>query len=388
MIMWKQRSSFEQSNVLDVTIQCQFNVATKNVMEFSSMYATPPPRQQTTNGACPTTCVQRAHHAGTTNQCRFDNVTPTKPSYQCAYEAQQCYFGDSESIDISDGVRFDSESSNFGHPDEYTNSCGFNTCTSGAGYYTPCMNDSGYGSPLVHLRNDKVETFSSCVGLPGQSQSGSGVLECVSNVTSDSGVLTQCGDAFDVHSRSDINSPVHRNSVDEPCEEMEIAMREKAVIQRLFSLRVVDNESANDIEHYYQSQTTAIDLERHNVLSQMTYSVGSSHSIQTYYNRKLLSLLECIKGKLSAVENRKCKGTKCKVNNDRKSRLLPKRVVKVMQTWYDENLENPYPSKEVTLSIASEGAVTVEQIRKWFANKRNRSRNNKLKASDKDTDEL
>lgn len=384
--MWKQRSSFEQSNVMDVTIQCQFNVATKNVMEFSTMYATSP-RAQTTHGAYPATCVQRTHPVGTTNQCRYDNVTsdnvtPDKPSYQCAYEPQQCYFDDSESIDTSDGVRFDSDISYFGHPGEYSSSCGFNT--SGAGYYTSCMNDSGYGSPHVQHGHEKV--FSSCVGL--QSQYCSAVLENVSNVSSDSDVLSQCGDAFNGHPRSDVNSPVTTNSVDGHCEETEIAMREKDVIQRLFSLREVDNESANHIEHYYQSQTTVIDVERHNLLSQMTYGVGSSHTIHTYYNRKLLSLLKCVEGKLSTVENRKCKTAQCKTKNDRKSRLLPKHAVKVMQIWYEENLDNPYPSREVTLSIATEGAVTVEQIRKWFANKRNRSRNNKLKASDKDTDEL
>jgi hypothetical protein len=298
----------------------------------------------------------------------MDNITPTKPNYQCEYQAQQRYFGDSVPFENSCGSLNEQ-----GSPSAYSTPFGFNN--SAPGYYSSCMNDSGYGSPLVQLGHEKNSAFTPCVELSRQSESGSPVFENVKH----SSVHTN---AF----QSDTNSPVQQLSpVEETCE-MKIAMRERDVMQRLFSLRNIDSKAADDIEQYYQSQTTMIDLERHNVLCQMAYDKGSSDSIHKYYNLKLLSLLEGIEGKLSACESKKCKGSKCKINSDRKSRLLPKHAVKVMQSWYDENLENPYPSREVTLSMASEGGVSVEQIRKWFANKRNRSRNNKLKACDMDMD--
>lgn len=62
----------------------------------------------------------------------------------------------------------------------------------------------------------------------------------------------------------------------------------------------------------------------------------------------------------------------------RKTRLLPKRSVKILDTWFEDNLSNPYPSRDQTLHLAMDCELSVEQIRKWFANKRNRSRNNKL----------
>lgn len=363
--MWQQRTSFEQANVLDVTIQCQFNVATKNVREYSATYTTPHAQPKT-----PNTYHRRGNTDGHIGQFHADNVTPTKPSYQCEYQAQQRYFSDSIPVENSCGLL--SEQGSPSVPQHaYSTPFGYNN--SGPGYYSSCMNDSGYGSPLVQLIHEKNSSFTPCVELSRQSDSCSPVFESVKHSSAH---------VF----QGEINSPVQQmNSIEETCE-MKIAMRERDVMQRLFSLRNADSKAADDIEQYYQSQTTMIDLERHNVLCQMAYDKGSSDSIHKYYNLKLLSLLECVEGKLSASENKKCKGSKCKMNTDRKSRLLPKHAVKLMQTWYDGNLENPYPSREVTLSMASEGGVSVEQIRKWFANKRNRSRNNKLKACDMDID--
>ena len=51
----------------------------------------------------------------------------------------------------------------------------------------------------------------------------------------------------------------------------------------------------------------------------------------------------------------------------------------VMQTWYDEHLDNPYPSKNEKDELAQRGGITVTQVKSWFANKRNRSNNTRPK---------
>lgn len=370
--MWQQKNAFEQSNVLDVTIQCQFNVATKNVTELSTKYCLP--SQQTTPNTYPAPCSGGQRVSENMVQCRVDNVTPTKPMYQCEFEAQQQRHGDS--VLVGNSCRYENEVSMTG----YRNSATFNN--SGSGYYFSHMNDSGYGSPVMQMGHENNSVFSPCAETSRQSESGSPVLESGKNLQVHLDIFSECKGVNSIHSENS------GKDLDYDSCGMKIAMRERDVMQRLFSLRSVNGKAANDIEQYYQSQTTAIDLERHSVLCQMAYNKESANSIHKYFNLKLLSLLECVEGKLSASENRKCKGIKSKTNTDRKSRLLPKHAVKLMQTWYDENLENPYPSREVTLSMASNGGVSVEQIRKWFANKRNRSRNSKLKASDIEAEDL
>ena len=48
-------------------------------------------------------------------------------------------------------------------------------------------------------------------------------------------------------------------------------------------------------------------------------------------------------------------------------------AVRVMQSWYDRNAEHPYPSHDTCTVMAQAGGITVEQVKKWFANKRLRN---------------
>ena len=54
---------------------------------------------------------------------------------------------------------------------------------------------------------------------------------------------------------------------------------------------------------------------------------------------------------------------------------LSKRAVKLMESWYQANLHHPYPSATVCEALALSGAITVEQVKKWFGNKRSRKCN-------------
>ena len=56
-----------------------------------------------------------------------------------------------------------------------------------------------------------------------------------------------------------------------------------------------------------------------------------------------------------------------------KSNELPARAIEMMNVWYQENTEYPYPSTEDYKVMSSAGNITLTQARKWFANKRIRS---------------
>ena len=50
---------------------------------------------------------------------------------------------------------------------------------------------------------------------------------------------------------------------------------------------------------------------------------------------------------------------------------------RILSSWYERHLEHPYPD-HVTLQVLSEtGGVTVEQVQKWFSNRRMRDKNTK-----------
>lgn len=52
-------------------------------------------------------------------------------------------------------------------------------------------------------------------------------------------------------------------------------------------------------------------------------------------------------------------------------------AVRIMTAWYNNNSEHPYPSYESAQVMATAGDITVDQVKKWFANRRRRSNNTK-----------
>lgn len=76
--------------------------------------------------------------------------------------------------------------------------------------------------------------------------------------------------------------------------------------------------------------------------------------------------------------------SKLKASDSRVYRRLYKRkgvlnpiAVRIMTSWYVNNSEHPYPSYESAEIMAKAGDITVEQVKKWFANRRRRCNNTK-----------
>ena len=63
----------------------------------------------------------------------------------------------------------------------------------------------------------------------------------------------------------------------------------------------------------------------------------------------------------------------------RHNQPLNLKAVNIMTCWYEDHLDNPYPSKAEKEMMAKEGGLTLTQVKSWFANKRNRSNNTKPK---------
>ncbi len=52
-------------------------------------------------------------------------------------------------------------------------------------------------------------------------------------------------------------------------------------------------------------------------------------------------------------------------------------ALEIMENWYKRNEEHPYPSHDVCCTLANKGGITAEQVKKWFGNRRYRSKNTK-----------
>lgn len=52
-------------------------------------------------------------------------------------------------------------------------------------------------------------------------------------------------------------------------------------------------------------------------------------------------------------------------------------AIRVMESWYMRNEDHPYPNNQTVEVLSSAGQIAPGQVRKWFANRRLRSKNTK-----------
>ena len=49
----------------------------------------------------------------------------------------------------------------------------------------------------------------------------------------------------------------------------------------------------------------------------------------------------------------------------------------ILNQWYEANLYNPYPTEEQKEELARKTGLSIEQVKRWLANKRSRANNTK-----------
>ena len=52
-------------------------------------------------------------------------------------------------------------------------------------------------------------------------------------------------------------------------------------------------------------------------------------------------------------------------------------AIKILVSWYERKYEHPYPTHDAIQVLATAGNITVEQVQKWFSNRRMRDKNTK-----------
>ena len=57
-----------------------------------------------------------------------------------------------------------------------------------------------------------------------------------------------------------------------------------------------------------------------------------------------------------------------------KKKGLPHKTTKLLNQWFEEHLDHPYPTEEEKKQLSSRGEITMEQVSRWFANKRSRTK--------------
>ena len=157
------------------------------------------------------------------------------------------------------------------------------------------------------------------------------------------------------------------------------------------------------LEQMYREQAAELESQRYHALC--TPGGLSTVSVSLYYDQQHQYLISRIQHSLQLLEQKQQlqKPTKCqrsvnkevtatitepvcnsdaepKPDNQRKHnkfRPLNSVAVRILSSWYQRNKEHPYPNHETCEVMGKASNISVEQVKKWFSNRRMREGNTK-----------
>ena len=158
-----------------------------------------------------------------------------------------------------------------------------------------------------------------------------------------------------------------------------------------------------ELEQMYREQAAELESQRYHALC--TSGGLSTVSVSVYYDQQHQDLISRIQHSLQLLEQkqqlqktRKCQrsvnkrvtatSAKLVCNSDAESKPDNQRkhnkfkplnsvAVRILSSWYQRNKEHPYPSHETCEVMGKASNISVEQVKKWFSNRRMREGNTK-----------
>jgi len=145
-------------------------------------------------------------------------------------------------------------------------------------------------------------------------------------------------------------------------------------------LRTKARHQVHELQNYYYLKSAELESDRLGSLN----STNGNHWMQTstndYFDQSHHHLINRIEHSLALIEGPQL-ASKKNVNelttDDQRPMPPPVKAstinpvaLRILTNWYERNSEHPYPSYETAEVMAKAGNITVEQVKKWFANRR------------------
>ena len=170
----------------------------------------------------------------------------------------------------------------------------------------------------------------------------------------------------------------------------------------MFQLRFMTMErqhgpKVTELQHVYRLKSGQLETQRMKYLTDTQLVPTAYSSVNMYFDGLHHQLLDSIEKSLDLLTPVNTisfpMNTQPSVSHDQNVASTPKRQsitrpihvkcklgpigVRIMESWYKRNQEHPYPSYDAAEVMAKAGNMSVEQVKKWFANKRRRLHNTK-----------
>lgn len=161
---------------------------------------------------------------------------------------------------------------------------------------------------------------------------------------------------------------------------MPLTVRISVLNLRLMKLQQTKVKSqVHELHNYYCLKAAELESDRLGSLN----STNGNHWMQTstndYFDQQHHYLINRIEHSLTLIEDHLKVSRKQATDLTTDVSLSSPQVkatsinpvaLRILSNWYERNREHPYPSYETAEVMAKAGNITVEQVKKWFANRR------------------
>ena len=158
----------------------------------------------------------------------------------------------------------------------------------------------------------------------------------------------------------------------------DVYARERNLQAKFSSLQSKYPEEIRKLSSFYRCQSAEVETERFKHLHGDNIPVAYRNYLNDYYDDQLHKIMNRVEKSVKVLSEAKQEMIPPVNRMYLRSRpLLSRKAVTMMDEWYTRNFEHPYPSQSAVDALAKAGEITVDQVKKWFANKRNRCKNTK-----------
>jgi hypothetical protein len=150
-----------------------------------------------------------------------------------------------------------------------------------------------------------------------------------------------------------------------------VTVRVSQINLRFLRLSSCSQVKANafQLQSFYVQKSAELESARWTALSTITSNAWLTNTTNALYDQQHHGLLDRVEQSLILLEKRLMEppvvrtSASCKITST---------AISVMTIWYEQHCEHPYPNRDDLRSMAKTCDLSVEQVRKWFYNRRQR----------------
>lgn len=132
-----------------------------------------------------------------------------------------------------------------------------------------------------------------------------------------------------------------------------------------------------ELQSFYVLKSAELESERFSSLSSPVSNQCMRDSTNNYFDIQHHAFIDRIEKSLNVYEKTATEPSTESVPEVSRMQTVKSTstnpiAIRIMTNWFERNREHPYPSYDTAEVMAKAGGISVEQVKKWFANKRRR----------------